>query len=771
MLSSLFVTVMGLALASVPSVSSLGTTCSAPLGGGTRAATDPFWMQSIKHQGIAAFNANPSSYQVFRNVKDFGAKGDGVTDDAAAINLAISSGSRCGGTPVCKSSSTTPAVIFFPKGTYLVKSSILPYYYTQLIGDATSPPTLLADASFTSTAVIDADPSLPGGGEYYTNQNNFFRSVRNFVIDVTRVPPQLSQGTGIHWQVSQATSLINIVSAHQGIYMENGSGGFMGDLIFNGGKFGMWVGNQQFTVRNITVNNAQTAVFGIWNWGWTFQNVNINNCGVGFDLSSGSTSTSQKVGAEAIIDATATNTPIFLRTSSSSNGQLIGAGSLVLNNIKLNNVPSAVVSSSGTVLAGGTTTIASWAQGNLWTGSNTAGKFTQGNIAAPPKPAVLLDSSGKIFGRAHPQYEGYAVSQFVSVRDQGAKGDGSTDDTAALKAIFAAYAGCKIIFFDAGTYVVTSTLTIPAGTQVVGEGYGTVIAGRGSAFQNINSPQVVVQAGAPGSSGTLEITDIQFATIGPTPGAIVLEWNVKQTTQGGAGMWDSYIRLGGATGTNLQTNCPSSGSGGTTNCFAAFLGLHLTSGSSAYLEGTWVWAADHNLDGDGVAQISIYSGRGILSQSAGPVWMIGTASEHHVLYQYSLVGASNHYMGLIQTETPYYQPSPAPPAPFTINSAFSDPASGSGLTSAWGLVVSSSTNILVFGAGLYSWFTNYNQDCLTPQNCQSQILNIDSTSSVSIYSLQTVGVTYSLSINGAGVVNQNANPNGFAATLTAWTRS
>lgn len=42
--------------------------------------------------------------------------------------------------------------------------------------------------------------------------------------------------------------------------MENGSGGFMSDLIFNGGKFGIWVGNQQFTVRNITVNNAQTGI-------------------------------------------------------------------------------------------------------------------------------------------------------------------------------------------------------------------------------------------------------------------------------------------------------------------------------------------------------------------------------------------------------------------------------------------------------------------------------------------------------------------------------
>jgi glucan 1,3-beta-glucosidase len=62
-------------LASASLVKGLGTSCSAPLGAGTASPSDPFWMQTIKHQGKAAFNANPSSYQVFRNVKDFGAKG------------------------------------------------------------------------------------------------------------------------------------------------------------------------------------------------------------------------------------------------------------------------------------------------------------------------------------------------------------------------------------------------------------------------------------------------------------------------------------------------------------------------------------------------------------------------------------------------------------------------------------------------------------------------------------------------------------------------
>ncbi|KAJ6479946.1 exo-beta-1,3-glucanase [Mycena vitilis] len=781
MLFSYFASTIVAIIGSATLANSLGTSCTTPLGAGTAAATDPFWMQNIKHQGIAAFNPNPSSYQVFRNVKDFGAKGDGVTDDTAAINAAITGGSRCGGGS-CASSTVTPAVVFFPSGTYLVSNSIVPYYYTQLIGDARHPPTLLAAASFTDLAVIDADPYIPGGGgaQWYTNQNNFFRSVRNFVIDVTRVPPTLSQGTGIHWQVAQATSLMNIVvnmspaanTQHQGIWMENGSGGFMGDLVFNGGKFGMWVGNQQFTVRNVTVNNANTAIFGIWNWGWTFQGVTINNCQVGFDLATGGGASAQTVGAEAIIDATVSNTPVFVRTSTASGGKVIGAGSLVLNNIHLTNVPIAVgVAGGATVLAGGTTTIASWGQGDVFKGSSAAGTFTQGNIPAPNKPAALLDSSGRIFGKTHPQYGAYAVSQFVSVRDQGAKGDGKTDDTAALKAIFAAFAGCKIIFFDAGTYVVSSTLTIPAGTQIVGEAW-SVIAGKGAAFQNVNSPVPVVQVGAAGSTGVVEISDIIFSTIGPAPGAIVVEWNVKQSSQGSAGMWDSHIRLGGAAGTNLQaSNCPSSGSGGTTNCMAAYAGLHLTASSSAYLEGTWVWLADHDLDSGGQSQISLFAGRGILTESAGPVWMIGTASEHFTLYQYNLVNAANHYLGLIQTETPYYQPAPVPPAPFTVNTAFKDPSDWSGITAAWGLRVTTSTDIIVFGAGLYSFFQNYAQTCLTAENCQSNIVNVDTTSSVHIYSLSTVGTTFQLSVNQAGVINQSSNPNGFAATVTSWSQS
>ncbi|KAK2461103.1 hypothetical protein APHAL10511_006882 [Amanita phalloides] len=749
---------------------------SDPLGPGTAAPTDPFWMQNIKHQGIAPYHANPMTYQVFRNVKDFGAKGDGVTDDTTAINNAISSGGRCGS--ACGSSTVSPAVVYFPQGKYLVSSPIIAYYYTQLIGDARNPPTLLASPSFSGIAVIDADPYIPGGNgaQWYINQSNFYRSIRNFIIDVRQMPATTS-GTGIHWQVSQATSLINIVfemstasdTAHQGIWMENGSGGYMGDMVFNGGKYGMWVGNQQFTVRNITVNNAQSAIFMNWNWSWTFQTVFINNCKVGFDVVTGGIRGGNGgAGSMSIIDVTVCDTNVFVQTSTPSNGTL--AGSIVINNAKLINTPTAIgVANGAVVLQGGTLTIESWGQGRVYSGAHCSGAYAQGIIVSAKKPSVLLDSSGKIFGKAHPQYADYAVSQFVSVRSHGAKGDGATDDTEVIRHVLRKYADRAIIFFDAGIYVVTSTLTIHAGTRMVGEAW-SVIAGKGYFFQDVNCPRPVVRVGEPHSQGIVEISDIVFTTIGPTPGAIVVEWNVAQPRgeNGGAGMWDTHIRLGGATGTNLQcSQCPQIGTGGFDCCMAAFLGLHLTRGCTAYLEGTWVWLADHDLDSSAQQNINLYSGRGILSESAGPVWMIGTASEHHALYQYNLVNAKNHYMGTIQTESPYYQPCPPPPSPFRIVPSYHDPCFD-GLHHSWGLVIRCSFDIIIFGAGLYSFFKNYCQKCIDTQNCQTQIVNVDSASEVTIYNLSTVGTTYQLSVDGAGIINQKDNANGFASTVTAW---
>jgi len=283
-----------------------------------RSTASNYWVNNIARQGTSPWG--PSGYQVFRNVQAFGAKGDGVTDDTAAINAAISSGSRCG--QGCDSSTVTPALVYFPPGTYMISSPIVQYYFTQLVGDALTIPRLKATSKFSGMAVIDSDPYLSGGANWYTNQNNFYRQVRNFVIDLTALPQ--STGTGIHWQVAQATSLQNIVfqmvqgggtaNKQTGIFMDNGSGGFMTDLTFNGGNQGMFLGNQQFETKNLTFNGCNTGIYMNWNWVWQIKSAHFSNCGVGIDMTSGGTTPS--VGSVSVLDSSFPGTPIGIKTNS-----------------------------------------------------------------------------------------------------------------------------------------------------------------------------------------------------------------------------------------------------------------------------------------------------------------------------------------------------------------------------------------------------------------------------------------------------------------------
>jgi hypothetical protein len=55
------------------------------------AASDaPYWLEAVPHRGRAAYHRNGDAYPVFRNVKNYGAVGDGVADDTAAIMCAAS---------------------------------------------------------------------------------------------------------------------------------------------------------------------------------------------------------------------------------------------------------------------------------------------------------------------------------------------------------------------------------------------------------------------------------------------------------------------------------------------------------------------------------------------------------------------------------------------------------------------------------------------------------------------------------------------------------
>ncbi len=157
----------------------------------------------------------------------------------------------------------------------------------------------------------------------------------------------------------------------------------------------------------------------------------------------------------------------------------------------------------------------------------------------------------KYYERSKPSYAEYPVSEFMNVRTHGAKGDGVTDDTAALqRAIDAPTADGKILFVDAGTYCVTRTIIIPSGSKLVGESY-PVIMSSGKFFASMSSPRTVVQVGKPEEFGTIEWSDMIVATQGPQPGAVLIEFNLASHGEP-SGMWDVHTRIGGFAGYYLQ---------------------------------------------------------------------------------------------------------------------------------------------------------------------------------------------------------------------------
>ncbi|KAF4589076.1 glucan 1,3-beta-glucosidase GLUC78 precursor [Ophiocordyceps camponoti-floridani] len=742
-----------------------------------------WWLPRIKHQGVAPF-VNDTDYPVFRNVADFNATGDGTTDDTEAINKAISFGGRCG--VGCSSSTTRPAVVYFPPGVYRVSDSIIQHYYTQFVGDAQRPPTIKADKGFKNAFVIDANPYQPGDASHpegwltWTPVDNFYRSVRNLVVDISEVEGKTVHG--IHWPVAQATSLQNIVfnmapykddgTVQQGLLIEGGSGGHMSDLVFNGGKVGMGVGNQQFTSRNLEFHGCQTAISMYYAWQWVFQGITIDSCQVGIDMP-------KDVASAMLIDSVVSNTKTAIKTAYDAS-QPFTNGTLVLENVDMSQGVQVAVKKDDDVILEAGSIIGFWAQGRSYVGEKGKAVQEAGDAAARPK--ALTHDSGKLFTRKRPQYEDVPASKFVSVKSKGARGDGVTDDTNAIRAVFSNITQDKVVYFDFGVYLVTDTVRIPPNVRIVGEAWSVIMAGGDAAFKDENSPKPVFQVGQPGDVGTVEIQDLTFLTSGAQPGAILMEFNVAGKTKGATALFDVHFRIGGAEGSNLQLEqCKRNPESKEINkdCLAAFLLLHVTPSATLYVENSWMWTSDHDLDAPNpekkpeATQITIYTGRGLLVESTAGAWFWGTASEHNVLYNYQLNGAANVFMGLIQTETPYFQGNPDARQPFEAQAAFSDPdfsecsSDQSRCARSWGLRVENSSDVLVYGGGLYNFFDAYDLTCQDTRSCQDNMISV-SKSSVDFYGMSTRASTNMIVLDGKPAAKDADNINTFCSTVAVF---
>ena len=119
-------------------------------------------------------------------------------------------------------------------------------------------------------------------------------------------------------------------------------------------------------------------------------------------------------------------------------------------------------------------------------------------------------------------------------------------------------------------------------------------------------------------------------------------------------------------------------------------------------------------------------------------------------------------MGVIQHETAYYQANPNAEVPFTTNPTYTDPDFSSTCTAAncpktWGLRIINSSSIFQYGAGLYSFFENWSTACLGMNTCQEHMVDVQNSSDVYLWNLNTVGSQYLVSYMDTDIIPYSVN--------------
>ncbi|KAJ6108055.1 hypothetical protein N7523_009378 [Penicillium sp. IBT 18751x] len=755
-------------LASAVAVPSpLGHTCTGP------AASSPssYWLLEQDHTGWARgyapeVTSNPN-YPVWRNVQDYSASADGSGDQTSSIQNAInddgSGGSRQG-----QGVTKFPAEVFLPGGTYQLGSTLNLRVGTVITGDPLNPPVLKASADFSDGTLINGYDSGNGAPE-----TSFMTLMRNVVIDTTALSAD-RQITALQWGVAQGSGLTNVKinmptssTGHIGIDINQGSTIAVTDVHITGGAIGIRNSNQQVNFKNIYFKECTTAFDASGGHTALLQGATFDTVGLGIDMSSNS------LGSMVLLDSDSTNSGTVVKLYDSSNDSGNRNSQLLIQNLVHDTENSIVVDSNNNEKLAAVEKIDTWTWGNV-----TPGQYATGTEFSTSRPDELL-SNGKYFTRSQPTYAEYASDQVVNVKavdGYTVKGDGSTDDVESLNAILAANAAnCKITYFPYGVYTVKDTLKIPVGSRIAGEAWA-VISGAGDAFKDASNPKPVVQVGQPDDVGVIEIQDMRFSVGEILPGATILEINAAGTNPGDVALWNTLVTVGGTAETSIKDVCDQQD---TSQCMAAYMMMHLTSSSSAYIENFWGWTADHNLDG-GSAYTVISTGRGVLVEATKGTWLTGTGSEHNWLYNYNFHSAQNVYAGMLQTESPYMQGSGATqtaPAPWTAESTIGDPdfswCDGNDQKCRTSLAtnVDGGKDVLLYNSAAWAffdgeWTGNYNVQC--DGNCQTNMMRVaNSPKNLVWYSVST-RKTDVMILDGESNPTEYNHPGGWEAIIQAY---
>jgi sugar lactone lactonase YvrE len=229
-----------------------------------------------------------------------------------------------------------------------------------------------------------------------------------------------------------------------------------------------------------------------------------------------------------------------------------------------------------------------------------------------------------------------ARDTWVNVRSLGAKGDGASDDTEALRKAIAAH---RAIYLPAGRYVVSDTIVMRPDTVLIGLHPSVTqidLLDGTPAFQGVGGPKALLEAPAGGSN---IVIGVGLYTNGVNPRAVAAKW------MAGANSMMNDVRFLGGHGTNRLDGSRDNPYNNTHTADP-----DLARRWDGQYPSLWVTAGGGGTFFD-IWTPSTFAQAGMLvsnTTTSGRVYQM--SSEHHVRYEVQLHNVANWQLYALQTE-------------------------------------------------------------------------------------------------------------------------
>ena len=486
---------------------------------------------------------------VYLSAQEFGAHGDGVADDSAAIQAAIDKAASHG----------REGIVFVPSGRYRLAKTVYVWPGIRVFGYGAARPIFFlapdtpgfqsgmgvmviftglgpGEASRAGIRIAFPPPGSvpPNDAIADANPNTFYSAMSNIDFEIGEGNPA---AVAIRFHVAQHSYLSHMdFHVGSGLAALTQVGNEAEDLHFYGGRYGILTEKTspawQFTLIDSVFDGQREAAVREHEAGLTLIRDTVRSVPVGIDID-------PEYSDELWVkDCQFENVSGQAVTISNEKSPLTQIG---FENVVLRDVPTfAFLRESGRKIAG---------KGPIY----RVREFNHGLIVpAEGKMGAIGERFDATVLKELPQQPPAIralspVDEWVNVHDLGVKGDGAADDTAAIRK---AIEGHRVLYFPSGHYMVSDTITLKPDTELIGLHPTATqfdLPDATPGYQGVGAPKAVLLAP---SGGTNIVSGIGVFAGGINPRAVPLWWKAGENS-----LVDDVRFLGGhGSGTNPYNN-------------------------------------------------------------------------------------------------------------------------------------------------------------------------------------------------------------------------